>query len=98
MDHLSSLVVGRPSMGKNPLAEDAGIAEWAGQLRRTVREIETREQDPALVARAQYVLYADPQLLRCRHADSPGLLQLLEIVESRGPAVDVVLRQPRGIG
>ncbi|MFG2298433.1 hypothetical protein [Streptomyces sp. NPDC048603] len=98
MDHLSSLVVGRPSTGKNPLPEDAGIAEWAGHLRRTVREIETREQDPALVARAQYVLYADPQLLRRRHADSPGLLQLLEIVESRGPAVDVVLRQPLGTG
>ncbi|MDX3537231.1 hypothetical protein PV721_23220 [Streptomyces sp. MB09-01] len=54
-----------------------------------------REQDPEPVARARYVL-ADPQLLRRWHADSPGLLQLLEIVESRGPAVDVVLSQPLG--
>ncbi|MFJ6355330.1 hypothetical protein ACIQKB_38460 [Streptomyces sp. NPDC092046] len=44
------------------------------------------------------MLYADPQLLRRQHADSRGLLQLLEIVESRGPAVDVVLRQPLGTG
>ncbi|AJF70468.1 hypothetical protein [Streptomyces vietnamensis] len=94
MDKLLSFTAGRPSTGKKPLPDDASTEEWTGQLRRTVREIEMREQDPELVARARYRLYADPQLLRCRHADSPGLLQLLEIVESRGPAVDVVLRQP----
>lgn len=98
MDKLLNLAAGRPSMGKNPLQEDVGAEEWMVQLRRTVREVEVREQAPELVAPARYVLYADPQLLRRRHADSPALLQLLEIVESRGPAVDVVLRQQLGTG
>ncbi|THA53239.1 hypothetical protein [Streptomyces sp. A1136] len=96
MDTLTNLIAGRPSMGKNPLPDNAGTAEWMGQLHRALREIETREQAPELVARAQYVLYAVPQLLRRRHTDSPALLQLLQIVENRGPAVDVVLRQPLG--
>ncbi|MEW1700649.1 MULTISPECIES: hypothetical protein [unclassified Streptomyces] len=98
MDKLSNFTAGRPSTGKNPLPDDAGAEEWMVQLRRTVREVELREQAPEPVARARYVLYADPQLLRHRHANTPGLLQLLDIVESRGPAVDVVLRQQLGTG
>ncbi|MEV8536144.1 hypothetical protein [Streptomyces sp. NPDC051211] len=96
MNTLSSFTAGRPSTGKNPIPDDAGTDEWMGHLRRTVQEIEMREQNPELVDPARYVLYADPQLQRRRHADNPGLLQLLEIVESRGPAVDVVLIQPPG--
>ncbi|MFE5483029.1 hypothetical protein [Streptomyces sp. NPDC056527] len=96
MDTLSSFIAGRPSTGRTSLPAEATTAEWMEQLRRTRWEIEKREQDPELVARARYAFYADPQTLRRRHADSPGLHQLLEIVESRGPAVDVVLSQPLG--
>ncbi|MEU8435479.1 hypothetical protein AB0F18_21705 [Streptomyces sp. NPDC029216] len=98
MDTSSSPIAGHPATGKNPPPDNAGTAEWMRQLRRTVREVEMREQAPELVARAPHVLHADPQLLRRRHADSPALLQLLEIVENRGPAVDVVLCQPHGAG
>ncbi|MFD3728823.1 hypothetical protein [Streptomyces sp. NPDC058671] len=50
MDKLLNLAAGRPSRGKNPLSEDAGAEEWMVQLRRTVREVEVREQAPELVA------------------------------------------------
>ncbi|ALO13489.1 hypothetical protein AQF52_7906 [Streptomyces venezuelae] len=54
MDKLLNLAAGCPSMGRNPLPDDAGTDEWMGQLHRTVREIEMRKADPEL-ARARYV-------------------------------------------
>lgn len=88
-----SLFIGRPSTGKARLPLDADIAAFVSQLRRAELEIGMREGGARPIADYPlYVLSVDPEQLRARHPDSEELHQLLDIVASRGPAVDVVMK------